>query len=841
MDIPDQPNRASCSQERPFTSLPRQTTFKRQNSERRDRLCLNEPLPAERRAVSASRHASTNCVRRRRTRSSPPPSASYHSSTPNFTGYLEQPVSKPRSVDDYLAPSEDVSSYGMHLDSVFDYEVRSSRPISRASSVCFHDEDQQRQLQHELDTKWILNLSMHFRDKSDREKFFVTYAQTPTHWRRLTVSCDYRKAERGSLEWDLRELQFQRDKSFAIYEAIRESLPEIQFYDTVTNLKLETTDGRLHVHVTEDVNEIIQYPSKSMIRHILESEGDGWSPKEVHEKDLIFEAHLSGFVYRIRCEDRVYIKKEIPSPDTIDEFLYEINALHALQSSNHVIRLEAIVLDDAGQTVKGLLLSQAAQGAIVDLLYENRGRIPWEHREVWGRQAITGLRDIHEEGYVQGDFTLSNIVVDEHNNAQIIDINRRGCPVGWEPPEIAQKIASNQRISMYIGEKSDLYQLGMTLWALAMDDDEPERHDPPLLVDELPAHIPQYFKDIVRSCLAPQPRDRLSAKALVELFPAKLDENMTLLPQIHHVPVQPISSLPQIREPSTHRPETKQYIDPDDAVERDDLDRYREEELLSSPQSSKDDWTFTYPQSSQYDMESAASVFDREADDLAYVRYSPQAKPFGLREIASYYDEYLFAQQVPLPLSDDDVSTPQRTPTTSTDKEGLGITCDSGPMDMTSSLAVARAKKDIDFISPFQRPCRKSVSMGRLAIDDSKSNLMPDTLNSSPDISPFTTSLNLPRRPASARNSFSARSSDETMIACDAIAMRHVFPGATAREYSSSYDRTIRPPIGASTASHQQNSADEQHIEVAAHSEMSHSHSVAPSTGLCNFHEMTTM
>lgn len=109
-------------------------------------------------------------------------------------------------------------------------------------------------LKHELETKWILNLSMHFRDKSKREKFFVTYHEKDDVWRRVTISLDYRNAPDDSLEKDLSIAKYQRDKSSRIYEAIRESLQDIQFYETVTNLKLQTTDGRLHVHVVEDVN-----------------------------------------------------------------------------------------------------------------------------------------------------------------------------------------------------------------------------------------------------------------------------------------------------------------------------------------------------------------------------------------------------------------------------------------------------------------------------------------------------------------------------------------------------------------------------------------------------------
>lgn len=72
------------------------------------------------------------------------------------------------------------------------------------------------EIQRELEHKWILNVSMSFRDKSDREKFFITYAEAPNRWRRVTVSCDYRHAPEDSLEADLKSLHFQRDKSARI-------------------------------------------------------------------------------------------------------------------------------------------------------------------------------------------------------------------------------------------------------------------------------------------------------------------------------------------------------------------------------------------------------------------------------------------------------------------------------------------------------------------------------------------------------------------------------------------------------------------------------------------------
>lgn len=230
---------------------------------------------------------------------------------------------------------------------------------------------------------------------------------------------------------------------------------------------------------------------------------------------------MSGFVYKVRVGDKTLIKKEIPGPDTADEFLYEVNALNTLAFSSSVIKLYGVVVDDKDESVKGLLIDYAGQGALIDLIYDSQEHgldLPWATRERWARQIVQGLADIHEAGFVQGDFTLSNIVIDDDWNAKIIDINRRGCPVGWEPPEATPLIDSNQRISMYIGVKSDLYQLGMVLWALATLEDEPEAHRRPLRLDP-EIEIPHWYRNLVENCLSENPRLRLQASALVTMFP----------------------------------------------------------------------------------------------------------------------------------------------------------------------------------------------------------------------------------------------------------------------------------------------------------------------------------
>ncbi|CAJ2513771.1 Uu.00g018900.m01.CDS01 [Anthostomella pinea] len=520
--------------------LPRAKTFKRQQSEVREKLEELKPTPAERRAVSVDRrlHPRRNVSHT----GQPLPRASApdffddsHSSVGPQT-VISDNMSAPQSpVDEKQFLSlDDLSTPNVERvqEDPFNQVPTYTEPFSTAADVqSITTSHYDAMIHDELEHRWILNLSMHFRDKSRREKFFVTYREKEFMWRRVTISLDYRDAPEDSLEKDLLHIKFQREKSAKIYEAIRESLQDIQFYETVTNLKLQTTDGRLHVHVVEDVNEIIHYPTVRMVQHLR--------CRRVRERDLEFDSHMSGFVYKVRVDGQTLIKKEIPGPDTVDEFLYEVNALNSLRFSRNIIEFFGVVVDDDDQFVKGLLISYADQGALIDKIYDSQEygeHLPWSTRERWARQIVQGLSDIHEAGFVQGDFTLSNIVIDDYHNAKIIDINRRGCPVGWEPPEATPLIDSNQRISMYIGVKSDLYQLGMVLWALATLEDEPEAHRRPLRLDP-EIEVPPWYRRMVENCLHENPRVRLQATALLAKFPESSYDDRPELQQLPSISV----------------------------------------------------------------------------------------------------------------------------------------------------------------------------------------------------------------------------------------------------------------------------------------------------------------
>ncbi|OAA74202.1 serine/threonine protein kinase [Cordyceps fumosorosea ARSEF 2679] len=506
--------------------LPRTQTLKRQISERREHLIPVEMLPEERRALSSELKTPLSLLTSRDAANSFATPSAVDSTYDNISDLAFSQSSSPRLLEELEEDEDEPQDFDDD-----DEEPRRKAPLclpaptlvpgvtlipgtNLPDTTNMSREEINALIQNELENVWILNLSMHFRDGSGRDKFFLTYRERETVWRRVTISLDYRGAPHDSLEGELGNIKLQRDKNAKIYEALRESLPDIHFYDTTTNLALKTSEDRLHVHVVEDANEKIDYPRVELLKHL--------NCPMFKEGDLVFDSHMSGFVFKVRVGGEVLVKKEVPGAEVVEEFLYEIHALHSLQDSNHVIGLRGLVTDEDEDIVKALLIDWCPNGNLMDRIYDDCKTtylgIPWRKRERWARQIIHGVADLHESGFVQGDLTLNNVVLDDDENARIIDVNRRGCPVGWEPPEAKPLLDTNQRLSLYIGVKSDLFQLGMVLWALAMEEDEPEIQGRPLLLGP-EVNVPDWYRQITEICLSHDPRSRIMASQLLTMIP----------------------------------------------------------------------------------------------------------------------------------------------------------------------------------------------------------------------------------------------------------------------------------------------------------------------------------
>ncbi|KAI9689009.1 MAG: hypothetical protein M1822_000746 [Bathelium mastoideum] len=363
----------------------------------------------------------------------------------------------------------------------------------------------------------LLNLSMQFRDRCDREKFFLTYVDGLGAWKRLTISCDYRDLPMGSVLADLKTLKYQHDKADYLLQILWDALSDILFYSTTTNLKLEERHDAMHVFVTEDTNETVLYPNVSSIRFLR--------IPHYSMRDVQLTAHLHGFSYKVTIlgQKQEFVLKQIPSPDSVEGFLKRLIVLRALDGNPSIVPVHGVIVesddDDNDRCVIAHLEPFAARGTLTDIIYDSRDIIPWVLREQWAWQIVEGLAGFHDQGYVHGHLDMSHIVVDEHDNAQILGApSDNSVPVGWEPPELSALELAGLKLLPFVTQKTDIFQLGMVLWGLAMMQDEPERQDRPLdCLVLIERQVPLYFRTIVQQCLDGLPANRPIIRDILKL------------------------------------------------------------------------------------------------------------------------------------------------------------------------------------------------------------------------------------------------------------------------------------------------------------------------------------
>lgn len=70
--------------------------------------------------------------------------------------------------------------------------------------------------------------------------------------------------------------------------------------------------------------------------------------------------------------------------------------LHRLSGSDSVIQFGGVITNNEGTHLKGLLISFAEKGALIDVIYDGKGKLSWPRRERWAKQIVQGLSEIHE-------------------------------------------------------------------------------------------------------------------------------------------------------------------------------------------------------------------------------------------------------------------------------------------------------------------------------------------------------------------------------------------------------------------------------------------------------------
>lgn len=264
---------------------------------------------------------------------------------------------------------------------------------------------------------------------------------------------------------------------------------------------------------------------------------------EIIDQPSRFRSCINGIlVYEVKCMDT--------SPSV--EFLYSIRVLHCMKGASGFARLVGVVTDDEGKDLKSYLIEfLKARYNILQLAAHPS--TPWERRENWAFQLIQGVSQMHEQGFVVGGLTIFTmpLILDSTDSVLFWIFRERIVPgrmVGaYYPPELCHvrdmSPVLDEADRLFVTSKMDMFHLGLLLWLLAenqtitraspvcmrngcdlLGEDACDlSHVEPIALPQLPESILRYYKDIVNSCRADQPRDRPAARDLLQKFPTMSD------------------------------------------------------------------------------------------------------------------------------------------------------------------------------------------------------------------------------------------------------------------------------------------------------------------------------
>lgn len=408
-----------------------------------------------------------------------------------------------------------------------------------------------------------MNYQEYATDYSRVNRYEMFYCQAPRQWIRLSISAT---VSVDSLYWKATSISSNKNCMVDLPSVLSKNL------ETVLTSRGDLEQGsHLSIYLGDQTSSSIpnnQYnllmrvakPRIAMIELLktITSITYHWNCPRYSEKEVIQQpmyrlVHDNRFVTYFQSRWVITFRFGSDRAD-IDSNMYVLKVLHCLKSAPGINSFVGTLLDSQG-LISGFMTELPLQGNLVSLLSNaNKSGNPvgWERRERWCKQIINGVAMAHSQGFSIAaliEAFSSSVCIDGLDQAVICYFRReftydtaRG---GIVPPEY-RHLASSSSGTMEATVQSDMYQLGLLIWMIASNhiylgkirfcsiagctkEAGAKCKEPHADLIELPSlgkHYPQYIQDIISSCRAKDPNQRLPAWKLLEMFPP-LDATIT--------------------------------------------------------------------------------------------------------------------------------------------------------------------------------------------------------------------------------------------------------------------------------------------------------------------------
>ena len=302
------------------------------------------------------------------------------------------------------------------------------------------------------------------------------------------------------------------------------------------------------VEVIEDELETSKSDERDFLQYI-----DSVCCKRYVESDVITYSRINSTSYRVYvnsqacCESKVlFASGRRQDKNVFLDYLDEIKHMISLRRCANVSGFMGIVLDDTRSHLRSYLKELPMLTSMEFLLGLAKSRsmtIPWSMRELWARQLIQAIIEIHSQARIAGVFNLNSVGIKADGTAVLHRLQR--CEkylvdsIGLAPPELRTGYRNDHSGSAVRGSlnfQTDLFQLGMVLWLLM--EHVPKSmghfcaksgcthlprstcmaaHANPVELPTCGEHVPVYLCDI-RDCRLPYPSSRVSTSELADVL-----------------------------------------------------------------------------------------------------------------------------------------------------------------------------------------------------------------------------------------------------------------------------------------------------------------------------------
>lgn len=245
---------------------------------------------------------------------------------------------------------------------------------------------------------------------------------------------------------------------------------------------------------------------------------------------------------------------EIAEGEARNRFLREARVVGQLSHPN-IVTLHDMGIEEATQTP--YLVMELVEGVALDRVLE-KGTLPLPRACAWIAHAAEALDVAHKRGIIHGDVKPANILISSDGRVKLTDFGMArvakgeardsallGTPAYWCPEQIMGRPQD---------ARSDIFSLGVVLYEI-LTGTRPFEADSlqgicnrvlsstPNSVSQLQASIPAAFDEIISSCLAKNPDQRIvSAESLAQLLFPFARRKMALPQQT--APVKPTVAAP---------------------------------------------------------------------------------------------------------------------------------------------------------------------------------------------------------------------------------------------------------------------------------------------------------